>query len=483
MIVTNDISLERKLVATMLQSLEVLGDLIVVWEGKRGKDWFTGVELRWIAVKAIKHYRNYHSCVSKSLLLSSLKEETAKAQRKEEERESIQEQYDILIERLLNSESSSRSEAQAISERLTKLLVNREIVETGKRFGELLESGDTVEGIKDLKSSIVKIENLEADTTVVLGDIFDLSSDIEYIRDRRANPQSFIGIPTGIRVFDEETQGVHPGETGLIIGPSGRGKTTLACEVGYNALKAGYNVCHFTIESSLRLVKFKYYARIAQIPYNKFKFAEPPSESTDLDWVDEWIESMGKLEERVSSSLKIADIPEGCTPSLIKEVCTNHFGNWRPDLVIIDHQGLLCPDSGQMGKGRLGWDTQGELTQNLMAKGRSMMNSRGERGIGMWILAQGNPSLLKKKAEDISVADVGLSYLIAQPAHYIIHILRDNIQAANEEAILKITKVRDGKDSLIAYVNTDFSTSTFIKREQTITQEESGMCSNSGITF
>jgi hypothetical protein len=73
---------------------------------------------------------------------------------------------------------------------------------------------------------------------------------------------------------------------------------------------------------------------------------------------------------------------------------------------------------------------------------------------------------LKKKAEDISVADVGLSYLIAQPAHYIIHIIRDDIMAANDEAILKLTKVRDGRDGLIAYVRTNFANSTFIQKEE-----------------
>jgi hypothetical protein len=84
----------------------------------------------------------------------------------------------------------------------------------------------------------------------------------------------------------------------------------------------------------------------------------------------------------------------------------------------------------------------------------------------MWVLAQGHSSLLKKKAEDISVADVGLSYLIAQPAHYIIHIIRDDIMAANDEAVLKMTKVRDGRDGLIAYVKTNFANSTFIMKEE-----------------
>ncbi len=465
MIEITDVQLEKQLVTAMLHDERVLADMIMSWETKSGKDWFTGKELRWIAVKVMKNYRTYGCIPSKNLILSALKEETAKAQKKDEEREAIHEQYDILMDRLLAGEKSSREVCRAITDRLINLLVNREIASSGEKYAALIESGDVEAGLSDLKSHISRIDELQAPSSIIIGDIFDVESEVDYIKTRREHPELFRGIPTGINAFDEETQGIHNGETGFIIGPSGRGKTTLACELGYNALRAGYNVCQFTIESALQLIKFKYYSRIAQIPYNYFKFAAPPV-SADDDWLDSWLASMGSLGEKVDSRLKIVDIPQGCSPSVIEDICMHRFGAWRPDLVIIDHQGLLSPDKGQMGKGRLGWDTQGEISQALMGKARGMINSKGERGIGMWVLAQGHSSLLKKKAEDISVADVGLSYLIAQPAHYIIHIIRDDIMAANDEAVLKMTKVRDGKDGLIAYVKTNFANSTFIAREE-----------------
>jgi hypothetical protein len=460
----SDVQLERQLVGTILQDQAVLTDLIVPWETKRGKDWFTGAELRWVAVRVMQNYRAFGCIPSKQLLISKLREETAKAGRKEEERESLHEQYDILLDRLFSSTPASREISQAIVDRLVKLLVNREIAAAGNKFADLVNSGDSEAGLNDLKQTILRIDELEQSSSIITGDLFDLENEIEYIRQRREHPELFHGIPTGIKVFDDETQGIHYGETGFIIGPSGRGKTTLACEIGYNALRAGFNVVQFTIESAMQLIKFKYYSRIAQIPYNFFKFAAPGE--PDKDWLDDWLHSMRSLENKVSSRLKIVDIPEGCSPSVIEDVCMHRFGGWRPDVVIIDHQGLLAPDKGMMGKGRLGWDTQGEISQSLMSKARAMRNSKGGRGIGMWVLAQGHSSLLKKKAEDISVADVGLSYLIAQPAHYIIHIIRDDVMAANDEAILKLTKVRDGRDGLIAYVRTNFANSTFIQKEE-----------------
>jgi RecA/RadA recombinase len=461
----SDVQLERQLVGTILQDSVVLTDIIVPWESKRGKDWFTGTELRWVAASVMKSYRTFGCIPSKQLLISKLREETAKAGRKEEEREALHEQYDVLLDRLYGSTPASREICQAIVDKLVKLLRNREIAATGQKYADLINSGDAEAGLKDLKQSMLRIDALEASSSIVTGDIFDLEDEIEYIKQRREHPELFHGIPTGIKVFDDETQGIHNGETGFIIGPSGRGKTTLACEIGYNGLRAGFNVLQFTIESALQLIKFKYYSRIAQIPYNFFKFAAPQAEP-DKDWVDEWLASMRGLEKKVSSKLKIVDIPEGCSPSVIEDICMHRFGSWRPDLVIIDHQGLLSPDAGQMGKGRLGWDTQGEISQSLMGKARGMRNSKGNRGVGMWVLAQGHSSLMKKKAEDISVADVGLSYLIAQPAHYIIHIIRDDIMAANDEAVLKMTKVRDGRDGLIAYVKTNFANSTFIMKEE-----------------
>jgi len=460
----SDVQLEKQLVGTLVQDQVVLTDLIVPWETKRGKDWFTGTELRWVASRVMQNYRTFGCLPTKQLLLAKLKDETAKAGRKDEEREALHEQYDILLDRLFTSTPASREISQAITDRLIKLLANREIAACGEKYADLINSGDVSAGLKELKSAILRIDALEQTSSVITGDLFDLEADIEYIKQRREHPELFHGIPTGIKVFDDETQGIHYGETGFVVGPSGRGKTTLACEIGYNALRAGFNVCQFTIESALQLIKFKYYSRIAQIPYNYFKFAAPGE--PDKDWLDDWLRSMRSLENKISSKLKIVDIPEGCSPSVIEDICMHRFGSWRPDVVIIDHQGLLAPDAGQMGKGRLGWDTQGEISQSLMSKARAMRNSRGGRGIAMWVLAQGHSSLLKKKAEDISVADVGLSYLIAQPAHYIIHIIRDDVMAANDEAILKLTKVRDGRDGLIAYVRTNFANSTFIQKEE-----------------
>jgi hypothetical protein len=226
-----------------------------------------------------------------------------------------------------------------------------------------------------------------------------------------------------------------------------------------------YNVAQFTIESSEELIKRKYYSKLAKIPYNYFKFARKAEE--EKDWLDTWVEKMEDLKKSVNANLKVVDIPEGCSPNVIEDVCANRLGNYRPDLVIIDHQGLLKPDKGMSGaRGRLGWDTQGEIAMALMGKARKLFNSRGTRGIAMWVLAQSAPSMLKKKAEDISVADIGLSYLIAQPAHYVIHVIRDEYMAANNEAMLKLTKVRDGRDNIVAVVKTDFNLSTFIKIEE-----------------
>jgi hypothetical protein len=171
----------------------------------------------------------------------------------------------------------------------------------------------------------------------------------------------------------------------------------------------------------------------------------------------------------LGARLKIVDIPEGATPNVIESIIVNRFGDWRPDMVIIDHQGLVSPDNMAHGRSSLSWDSQGAITAALMGKARKLTNSRGGRGIGMWILVQNHVSAAKKKIEEVSNADIGLSYLIAQPAHYVIHIIRNEEHANNEEAYLKISKVRDGKDNLIAYVHTDFARSTFIRRQITDT--------------
>ena len=79
-------------------------------------------------------------------------------------------------------------------------------------------------------------------------------------------------IPTGFSKLDELMDGGHgQGELGVVIAPTGGGKSFVLVNFGYGALQAGKNVLHYTLELSEEAVGLRYDARITGVPIRDIK--------------------------------------------------------------------------------------------------------------------------------------------------------------------------------------------------------------------
>lgn len=98
----------------------------------------------------------------------------------------------------------------------------------------------------------------------------NLIEDFEYRYTDEAEPEK---IATGFEVLDEALNGGLPkGTMGIIIAPSGIGKSWLLAKFGANAVKSGKNVLHITLELKDTYTAKRYDSILSGIPFNDLKY-------------------------------------------------------------------------------------------------------------------------------------------------------------------------------------------------------------------
>jgi len=143
--------------------------------------------------------------------------------------------------------------------------------------------------------------------------------------------------PTGFPALDHLDVldgGLAGGELGVVMAPTGVGKSFLLVNFGYGALAAGKNVVHYTMELSENSIGTRYDSRITKIPIKQIISRLPEVET--------------KLEAFTGGKLIIKEYPTKiATVNTIKF----HMGRlissgFEPDLIIIDYGDLMRSRKG-----------------------------------------------------------------------------------------------------------------------------------------
>jgi predicted ATP-dependent serine protease len=96
----------------------------------------------------------------------------------------------------------------------------------------------------------------------------------EFFEDFEARFQkiSRVTCPTGIAHLDKKqilNGGLARGEIGVVVAPTGVGKSHFLVHLGAAALKVGKNVLHYTLELSETAVGIRYDSNLCNIPSNE----------------------------------------------------------------------------------------------------------------------------------------------------------------------------------------------------------------------
>lgn len=154
----------------------------------------------------------------------------------------------------------------------------------------------------------------------------NLIDDFEYRYTDQAEPER---IKTGFEPLDEVSNGGLPkGCVGVLIAPSGQGKSWWLTQFGANAIKAGKTVLHYTLELADIYTAKRYDSLLAKIPFDDLKYHQ---------------DQVKKALSKISGKIFIKEYPPAYLSflKLESEIEQYILLGFKPDLVILDYPELM----------------------------------------------------------------------------------------------------------------------------------------------
>jgi replicative DNA helicase len=239
-------------------------------------------------------------------------------------------------------------------------------------------------------------------------------------------------VTTGWELIDNITKGgLGRGELGVVIAPTGAGKSMALVHLGAIALQAGLNVVHYTLELQDKVVALRYDSCITGISLTDVK------EQKDMVW---------NGVKNVEGKLIIKEYP---TKSASTNTIKNHLEklkrkDFRIDMVIVDYGDLIRPINAQKEK-RIELESIYEELRGLAQVYQC----------SLWTASQTNRSGLN--AEVITMESISEAFNKCFVADFIFTISRTIKDKNMNEGRLFVAKNRNGPDGLVFPIFMDTS--------------------------
>ena len=223
--------------------------------------------------------------------------------------------------------------------------------------------------------------------------------------------------------------GLGQGELGIGIAPSGTGKSMLLVHLGAQALKAGKNVVHYTLELADTVIGSRYDSCITGIPINDLREKK--------DDVFQGIRN-------VPGNLIIKEYPtKKATTKTIKNHLDRILKKGIPiDMIIVDYADLLAPISRYQEKRR-------EL-ESIYEELRGLAQ---HFTCPLWSVSQTNRTGLNQ--EIITMNSISEAFAKCFVADFIFSLSRTMTDKAKNKGRFFIAKNRFGPDGLVYSVSMD----------------------------
>jgi len=299
-----------------------------------------------------------------------------------------------------------------IKNEFTSFCINQNLKGVILQSVDLLKAG-SYDRIKDLVDKAMKV-----------GQQTDLGMDYIEDYDERTEELNRTTVPTKWEpINDLMDGGLGPGELGVVVAPSGVGKTWILTAIGAEAVRQGLSVVHYTMELSEHYVGARYDTVFTQIP------------STELK--DKKEEVKGKISNLKGRLLIKYFPPKGVTVKKLQQHIEKMVTlDNKPDVIIVDYADLLLSHSN---KSDSTYAEQGGVYIDL--RGMS-----GELEIPIWTASQTNRSAID--SEVIEADKIADSYAKVMNADFIMSWSRKSKDKLNDTARAHIMKNRFGPDGI-----------------------------------
>jgi replicative DNA helicase len=276
------------------------------------------------------------------------------------------------------------------------------------------ESYDQLEEMVNKALQVGEIDEGEQDVFTNLDEVLD---------DDYRHP-----IPIGIPGIDNLLKGgLAKGELGVILAPTGVGKTTVLTKIANHAFNLGYNVLQIFFEDNPKIIQRKHFTMWTGIAPDELSF-----------YKEDVMEKVKEIRENTKNRLILKKYPsDTLTMSQIKNQVRKMIaeGN-KIDLIVLDYIDCIVPDKNLGDE----WKSEGSVMRAYEALCH-------ELDVAGWTATQGNRSSIS--SDVVTTDQMGGSIKKAQVGHVIISVAKSLQQKEMKLATIAITKSRIGQDGIV----------------------------------
>jgi replicative DNA helicase len=383
-----------------------------------------------VFIKKIKEYKKKYSVhPTRDIMTSILRTGIG------DEQDSVQKMLRDYYARVLSSDVNY-NEADYVKDVALEFCKKQKLQEAIIRSVPLLE-----------KSSFDEIAKLVNDA-MKLGTSNDVGYDYMEDFEQRFLEKSRDPVTTGWTAINDITKGgLGKGELGVVIAPTGAGKSMVLVHLGAKALQSGKNVVHYTLEladtvvgtrydscitgyhlTGIRAFKEQIYDDLRDLP-GKLIIKEYPTRSATINTIKNHIEKM-----------KVAD--------------------FKPDMIIVDYADLIKPTGSSKEEKRHQLETIYEELRGIAQ----------EVGCPVWTASQTNRSALN--AEVITMESISEAYNKCFVADFIFSVSRTIEDKETNSGRIFVAKNRNGPDGMIYPIFMDTANVKIKVLPKVMTQDE-----------
>lgn len=411
---------QYKLVSAFIHDKKYFEDIYSIIEPNA----FTEPCLRGIVGVMKDYYDNNNSVPSFDTILIGVRNKLVNT-------ESDKDYYDEIIDALKSISCEARDEIESLG---MKFFKQQGVIKEASEMLQKVKNGANIDELEVSLQEIADVLNIKRHNSNITSPLENIEGDL--------SQENITTIPTGVSRLDETLGGgLDKGKLGLIIGPTGFGKTSMTTCFAANAAcfqceqnnNEGYKVLQIVFEDSHRDIHRKYFANISKIENSDMNKSEEITEKVRLALKSssrsEFINNNIRIERFDSGEKTATDIKNE-----IKRITNEGF---KPDLVIIDYFDCLAPEPGY---------SKLDVTEREGKTMRKLENMAVELDVAIWLPTQGNRDSIM--SELVTTDKMGGSIKKGQIAQVIISITKSVEQKKENKATISLLKNRGGRDTI-----------------------------------
>jgi replicative DNA helicase len=233
-----------------------------------------------------------------------------------------------------------------------------------------------------------------------------------------------MGIPSIDRLLKG---GLAKGEIGVVLAPTGVGKSTLLTKISNHAFNLGYNVLQIFFEDNPKIIQRKHFTLWTKV--------HPDDMSNKKEEV---MNKVQEIKDTMDNKLVLKKLPSDTMTMLqIKNQIRKMIADGiKIDMILLDYIDCVVPDKNLGDE----WKSEGSVMRAFEAMCH-------ELNLVGWTATQGNRSSIS--SEVVTTDQMGGSIKKAQVGHVIISVAKTLQQKEMKLATIAITKSRIGDDGIV----------------------------------